>query len=202
MIELKNFRNLFKKQPCIVCGTGLSLKEFIPYHKTIHTIGVNDVVKDFTPNWLLTQDNLPPNPEHQEKIDRIMNNKSDYTFSYQPYEYPNSQVINYKISWIGSGSLYKIFNENKLGACMTSVETAISLAIFCGFEYIGVIGWDLIEHGATQHIDKIDNDMLKLYEYAVEHYQLIFNLSKESKVKVIPKINLFDFMLKYGLVRG
>lgn len=198
MNKIEDFYNIGKDCSCMVCGTAPSLSGFIEYHDIFYTIGVNDVVKYFTPNILLISDNLPPNKKYQEKLDRIINNKSTFTFSYKKYDYPNSKPIYFEFATLHNRQPESIFKINQLCAIMTSVEIAISLSIYMGFKYIGIIGWDIKDHGAEHHLDRIDDGMAILNEYANNRGQLLYNLSDTSLVRTVPKMNLQKFIRKYS----
>jgi hypothetical protein len=194
MQELKDFKNIHKDKTIVVCGCGESLNSFIDQDKCI-SIGVNDVGRQFDPNYLVVV-----NPREQfteERFSYIERSKSDYIFS--QYTFPFKNLI--KIEFGGYGGT-DFSNPNILHYTKHSTYVAICLAVHMGAKRIALIGVDFTdhhffkksgEHSLTKYLASINNELENLKNALEENDISIFNLSINSKIEAIKKIKYTDF---------
>lgn len=200
--QLIDFKNIHKGKTCIVCGTGDSIAQMTLYYikkinnKKAFTIGVNDIVKHFTPSYHVVVDNITLSvPQYRDKHRRILESRAKYFFSFHPLNLSNSKLIRFKYNGFNSKrEIDEIFGRGNLFTCRTSVIVAISLAIYMGFTKIGVIGFDLKNHPIIDQLPYISNACSIINEYCKEYKIKIFNLSKYSLVNGLEYKSLKDFL--------
>jgi len=199
MISLQeaNIRDTFNGSKCLICATGPSIEKIDINKIDCLTIGINDIGKLFYPDFLVVSDVLPISEDgrHFHKVKRMLDTGSRLAFTYSKENVFNkSDMIYYSISPIKTVELEKSFDHHILPASVTTTEIGISLAIYLGFSYIGIIGFDMIGHDNETQVDYINEDLDKLNDYAIDHGNQIFNLSKSSLIVSFDYMKFNDFL--------
>ncbi len=133
LMELSSFRNLHKHQTIIVCGCGESLRAITKRPNCI-TIGVNDIGRLFTPNYLLVCD-------YQycfdsERWDYVNYSLAQYCFTPLPYlQLTHKCVVRFPC---GTYAGTDLSSHKPLHYADTSLYMALCLAAYMGGNPIGV----------------------------------------------------------------
>lgn len=194
--KFAEYKNAHKNETIIVCGCGHSLKTLEHPERTI-TIGVNDVGRQFTPDYLVVL-----NPKNQFKGDRfkyVENSTSKALFTQLNLKTKHNNTVKFKLGKRGGTSFDDLI---ALPYTRNSPYVALCLAIHMGAKQIGLIGVDFTQdhffsktgkHSLSASLKSIDQEYLKLFKAARERGVDIVNLSDESKVTAFPKKSFNDF---------
>ena len=195
---LSNFRNVHKGEKVIVCGCGTSLNQIEKHHKDFITIGVNDVPKLFMPTYLVVTDHPIRFNEGRRKLVVESTPKAFFTCV---KGWTNKKVVLFDL---GNMSVRNIDSDNKVDYCLDSPYVAAIIAYKMGFSKIGLIGVDF----TPDHFYPRDGDhplsQLKKLNQVKEGYRILkdtfnkknvdfYNLSQDSLIDSIPKINIEKF---------
>lgn len=169
-----NLRNKHKDEHIIICGLGKSILELdIEWLKTQTTIGVNDINRLFTPNYLVLLDNA--NRFAPERWKYIKSNQTSIIFSQLHNEYlkcfkPNN-IVKINLSNTQGASL----DENSLGISYTSPFVACEIAYLLGAKHISLIGVDFTEDHFFAQTGKhaLNNKLPKILEHFRELRDLL-----------------------------
>lgn len=197
--SLKDFHNKHKGDKIVVCGCGVSLKTFEPFHKDFITIGVNDVPMLFNPTYIVVTDHITR--FYGKRKDFVSSSKCDAFFTCVK-GWRHEKLVFFDL---GGRELKYLDDPTKLDHFMNSPYVAINLAYKMGAKYIGVVGVDFTnghfynkEDGAhplvkiPQHFKKVNSAYQSLRMELEKRGTFLFNLSQESKVE-IPKITIEEF---------
>lgn len=201
MIGIKALKNEFNGDPCIVMGTGPSIGAVLnrPKIDRFTTIGVNDISRYYMPTYLVVTDNFIDSNEYNVKINRIRATSATAVFDHQRRSWPNiAHTIYYDFEALHTHDPAAIFTRDHIPASQTTTEIAIGIAVYLGFQRIGVIGFDLFGHPCEKHADKINQDMAKLAVYAESNNQFIYNLSQDTLVDAFPTLLIDEYIDRYG----
>ncbi len=194
-----DFHNIHEGEKIVVCGCGMSLKEFEPHYKDFITIGVNDVPSLFKPNYNLVTDH--PNRFNDKRKKWI--NETDYKYLLTcvgGWRHP--RIIHFDLGAKGSSHLD---DPSKVDHFLNSPYTAINVAYKLGAKKIGIIGVDFTDGHFYSPKDGAHSlarmrylpDLLWGYEHlknALDQRGVeLYNLSKESKINVVPHISIEKF---------
>ncbi|HVG32469.1 MAG TPA: hypothetical protein VM911_05290, partial [Pyrinomonadaceae bacterium] len=201
MRNLSSFRNLHQGSTIVVCGCGESLNELTQPERFI-TIGVNDVGRLFTPNYLVVV-----NPRSQFAGDRfryVETSRAEYVFTQLNLGLARGNVVKFRLGAYGGTS----FNgSDVLHYTQNSPYVAMCLAIYMGAARIGVIGLDFTEHhffartgthALSRQLATIDGQYRRLGESLRERGVEVFNLSRASRLTAFPKMTLEEFSARAG----
>lgn len=204
--RIEQFKGLYQNKPAVVCGTGPSVSDFLPYCKDrgLVTIGVNSIGQHwFHPEHLVIIDRFyqPESdavyPEDQKsKIAAMVANQSLYTF--YPYEgiFLFSQFIKFRMC--GGRPLDYAHTHDQLWYYYTTTITGISLAVYMGCPQIGVIGLDCSKNHPTYGVlAGIEQTLKSILNYTRSCGIEIVNLSPISLVEALPKMDLARFIELY-----
>lgn len=194
--KFSEYKNAHKNETIIVCGCGHSLKTLEHPERTI-TIGVNDVGRQFTPDYLVVL-----NPKNQFKGDRfkyVENSTSKALFTQLNLKTEHKNTVKFKLGKRGGTN----FDDSiSLPYTRNSPYVALCLAIHMGASRIGLIGVDFTQdhffsktgkHSLSASLKSIDQEYRKLFKAAKERGVDIVNLSNESKVTAFPKESFEEF---------
>ena len=200
-LSLQAFKGKHKDRACLVCGTGPSLSILKTEDNPFAIIGVNAISRYVKPKYLVISDRigwqnkLNYSEEIQRNIDAIISeNKAEYTFS--KWSYPNSPSEWVKTEFYGIDciSAAEIIRTGKIFSSYTSTISAIGLACWMGFRFIGLLGFDLAGHPVMQHrVREINSSCQRIMDYAKETGRDILNLSADSLVEPFPKVTFKEF---------
>lgn len=194
--KFTEYKNIHKDETVIVCGCGHSLKTLKHPEKTI-TIGVNDVGRQFTPDYLVVL-----NPKNQFKGDRfkyVENSQAKALFTQLNLGVKHPNTVKFKLGKRGGTQITDLAT---LPFTRNSPYVALSLAMYMGAKRIGLIGVDFTQHhffaNSGKHtlslsLKTINLEYQKLYKTAQSLGIEIVNLSQESRISAFPKSTLDDF---------
>ncbi len=121
MRTLASFANLHQGETIVVCGCGESLNEFT-HQQGFVTIGVNDVGRRFTPNYLVVV-----NPRNQFTGDRfsyVENSEAQYLFTQLNLGLARENVVKFQLGIYGGTGfanpnvLHHTQNSPYVGLCL------------------------------------------------------------------------------------
>jgi len=200
--KLEDFINIHEGEKIIVCGTGMSLKEFVPNSSEFITIGVNDIGRLFHPTYLLITDH--PNRFHGKRKEVVVNRKAKFMFT--PIKLWRLKTPSKKVMFdLGVRGIKNLHKDNLLDHFFCSPYPATILAHKMGAKHIGLIGVDFTpghvyapKDGAHMlmrlgKLNKINDAFSTLSNVLKEKGTALYNLSKNSKLTKIPKITLDEF---------
>lgn len=194
--DLSAFHNLHQGEAIIVCGCGESLNELTQPERFI-TIGVNDVGRRFTPNYLVVV-----NPRNQFTGDRfsyVESSQAEYLFTQLNLGLSRENIVRFQLGTYGGTNLS---NPNVLHHTQNSPYVALCLAVQMGAKRIGVIGVDFTDHhffaqtgthSLSPHFSTIDQQYQRLYVALKEREVEVYNLSSKSRLTAFPKMSVADF---------
>ncbi len=194
--DISSYKGCHSQDTIVVCGCGKSLARFSHPARFV-TIGVNDVERLFTPDYLVVL-----NPASQFKDDRfryVEKSRARAIFTQLNLRITNRNVVRIKLGKRGGTELD---SQYCVPFTRNSPYVALCLAMFMGAKRIGVIGVDFTDHhffsktGAhvlSKNMSKIDQEYTNLYESAQKNGIEIVNLSEESRLTAFPKQNIEEF---------
>ena len=195
MKRLIHFRNIHAGKSIYVCGLGQSIEGFKPGHAI--TIGVNDICRYFTPQYLVcVNSHTAFTPERWDWIERA---GSAYIFTDRNLMTYNPNVIKFRL---GAYAGVEYTDYDSLPYTDNSPYIALALAVFMGAKRIGLIGVDFINHPKLgQSIGEINAQYQRFYDtYSANHEPVeIFNLSPVSALTCFPKITVGEFACQESL---
>jgi hypothetical protein len=198
-LRLRDFRNIHAREAIIVCGCGVSARRF-DKPGFARTIGVNDFGRRFDPDYLLVID--ASKKFAPDRYTYIENSGARYVFSDHRHRLLRSQLVHLTIFRCAQPNLD---NPNALyfiGKPVTSPFMAVALAAHMGAGLIGMIGVDFAEnhffaqsgpHILTPHLDGIERRFSLLASALSCRGVNFYNLSKDSRLRSVPKMALEDF---------
>ena len=196
--RLASYKDCHAGETILVCGCGQSLTQLQSKCNFV-TIGVNDVGRLFTPNYLVVLNSR--SQFKQNRFSFVEKSESDAIFTQLNLGLPDKNIVNFELGKRGGT---QIDEQLRVPFTRNSPYVAICLAMFMGAKRIGVIGVDFTEHhffaktgvhALSKNLSKIDAEYAKLYLEAKSNGIEIINLSNESRLKSLPKkhFNEFDF---------
>lgn len=195
-LDWQVFRNIHQGSNIIVCGCGSSLTS-LKHPSRYTTIGVNDVGRLFTPNYLVAL-----NPPHQYRLGRyhyVQHSRCKYVFSQLPLPLKYSQLVKTPLG-VKAGADFP--QTSGIHYTQNSPYFAVCLAAFMGAKRIGLIGVDLTDnhffadtgqHVLQKKVQQIDQEYGVLYQSLQSNGIELFNLSQDSALTSLPKQSLVVF---------
>jgi hypothetical protein len=194
---LADFRDLHRGQTVVVCGCGESLNRLEQPERFV-TIGVNDVGRRFTPDYLVVL-----NPRSQFTGDRfryIETSRAKALFTQlADLGVPHPRVVRFRLGRYGGTDLSA---ADVLHYTRNSPYVAIGLAVHMGAARIGVLGVDFTEnhffaptgvHHLARNLGQIDAEYARLASACRDRGIEIVNLSPTSRLTAWPRGTLEDF---------
>lgn len=194
--RFSDYRNYHQNQNIIVCGCGSSLNELTDPQDFI-TIGVNDVGRQFTPDYLVVL-----NSRNQFKSDRfryVEKSQASALFTHLNLGITHPNIVHFKLGKRG-GTEFTDFGS--LPYTRNSPYVAACLAAFMGAKKIGLIGVDFTDdhffaatgkHALTSQLAKINQEYSLLAQALGQQGIELVNLSASSKIMALPKQSISDF---------
>lgn len=189
-MQYSDFIDKHKTETIVVCGCGVSAPSLKNPNNYI-TIGVNDIGRLFTPNYLVVL-----NVRNGFKGDRwnyIENSEAEVIFTQLNPKKLNikrkGNIVNIKLGKHGgTGKDYKVDHTSN------SPYVAVIIASHMGAKRIGIIGVDFTDEHffektgkhplLNRGIQAIRNEYKKLYEDLKDRNIELFNLSKVSQIGI------------------
>jgi len=187
MKRLIDFRNVHSREAIYVCGLGPSIGVFKPDHEI--TIGVNDICRHFTPQYLIcVNSHTCFTPERWEHIKRA---GSAYIFTDRNLQTVNPNIVKFNL---GRYAGVEWTDYDSLPYTDNSPYLALALAVYMGASRIGLIGVDFVNHPNfdQQRMNDVQLQYQRFYDTYKDHVEM-FNLSLISALKAFPKITVEEF---------
>lgn len=200
--QWNNYIDLHKGKDFIICGRGRSIHDLKEIPENTILIGVNDIEKYIKVKYLIVVDRMAQFAK-ENRHKEIIYNKADTLFTqikelgvgYSDFNYNKVCMIDVKRITNDSN-----INKNICLASNNSTFIACSMAINMGAKNIGMIGVDIEGHKSLHSdtaLKKINRDFTLLNKL-----HKIYNLSKNSKIKALEKININDFYKLNTITNG
>ncbi|MDH5182110.1 MAG: hypothetical protein OEY07_20815, partial [Gammaproteobacteria bacterium] len=196
--QLQHYRNAHAGETIIVCGCGASLNELHDPAAYI-TIGVNDVGRQFDPDYLVVLNN-----KHQFRNDRfkyVADSRAKTVFTQLNLGIRHPNIVKFRLGQRGGTDIAGL---DSLPYTRNSPYVAVCLAAYMGAKHIGLIGVDFTEHHffaktgkhvLAGQINAIDKEYGELYAALAQQGIRLVNLSMQSRLTSLPKQNIADFTL-------
>ncbi len=194
---MQSFQDVHRGGKIVVCGCGVSLKLFECPERFI-TIGVNDVGRQFHPNYLLVVD--PPARFKGDRFHYVQKSQAEYLFTQRTdLDVPHPNVVNFRLGIKGG---VDFADPNVMHYGVVTPYMALYLAAHMGAVDIGMIGVDFTDHhffGETgphdwgNHVATIDEQFRRLGAALLRKGVRVFNLSPVSRLTAFPKMDLAAF---------
>jgi predicted O-methyltransferase YrrM len=190
---LAEFRDAHRGETIVVCGCGESLT-LLQRPERFVTIGVNDVGRHFTPDYLVVV-----NPRSQFAGDRfryVETSRAKALFTQLDLGVPHPRVVRFRLGRYGGTDSA---DPNVLHYTRNSPYVAICLAIRMGARRIGLLGVDFTEHhffGRTGvhhlagRLSQIDAEYGRLAEHCRARGIELVNVSPTSRLTALPRSTL------------
>src|SRR5689334_6929913 len=195
--QLSDYRDIHCGATILVCGCGESLN-LLDEPRRFITIGVNDVGRRFTPDYLVVV-----NPRSQFAGDRfsyIEKSQSKTLFTqYTDLRVTHPCLVKFSLGTYGGTDFS---DPNILHYTQNSPYVALCLAAHMGARRIGLIGVDFTEnhffgktgvHPLASSLSTIDEQYRRLGAALSTRGIEVFNLSPSSRLTAFPKLSLQEF---------
>ena len=196
-LQFADFRDRHGGETIVVCGCGESLNSLERPERFV-TIGVNDVGRRFTPDYLVVV-----NPRSQFSADRfkyVEASKSKALFTQFPdLGVAHPCIINFQLGTYGG---IDFSDANVLHYTQNSPYVALCLAAYMGASRIGLIGVDFTDnhffaltgtHPLAAQLSTIDEQYRRLGEALRGRGIEVVNLSPTSRLTAFPKMAVQEF---------
>lgn len=199
-MALIDYKNKHIGEKCIIFGLGPSLNLIDNVNLDgIVTIGVNNVQQKRDTDYFVVIDPIKAFPQY--KKDAVIENTGVLFTTFEEWFKLRKDKVNERILLRDAGgkNLKRNIDMNVLNRSCTSPFVATVLAIYMGFEHIGIIGVDIT---SPDHFNVKDgrhvlaNRLLKIDQHfgEVNAYHKIYNLSPESGLQSMEKLPLSSFL--------
>ena len=199
-MALIDYKNRHTGEKCIIFGLGPSLNLIDNVNLDgIVTIGVNNVQQKCNTDYLVVIDPIKAFPDYKKSA--VIENTGVLFTNFDEWFKLRKDKVNERIMLgdAGGKNLMKNISNNILNRSCTSPFVATALAIYMGFEHIGIIGVDIT---APDHFNVKDgrhilaNRLLKIDQHFGElnSYHKLYNMSPESGLKSLEKLPLTSFL--------
>lgn len=199
MARLRDFHGLHYGEAIVVCGLGASIKSFADPQR-FRTIGVNDIGRALTPDYLFVMDapkSFPP-----ERFRYIQESSARYVFTDHDLGLRRDHVVTFPIR---SSPVPRFDDPDALyliGRPPTSPFLALCLAAHMGAKAIGIVGVDFTNghffaddgpHKLSGGLRGIDRRFYALSSALLDRGVKVFNLSAESRLSAFPRLTPDEF---------
>lgn len=190
-------------QDLIVCGCGTSLTAEVVEQAARHgwvTIGVNDVGRLFTPDYLVVLN--PPRQFRGDRFEHVRHSQAQAVFTQLtpqvlgPINPPLVQIT------LGVHGGTEVGTDGSLPHTQNSPYVAVCLAAWMGAKRIGLIGVDFTDHHffarsgrhpLSARLARIDQEYGALAQALKARGVELVNLSSLSRLQSLPRLSLRDF---------
>ena len=202
-VPLSGFAGCHSGATIIVCGCGTSLTAEVAEQAARHgwvTIGVNDVGRLFTPDYLVVLN--PPRQFRGDRFAHVRDSQARALFTQLtpqvlgPVNPPLVQIT------LGANGGTEIGPDGSLPHTQNSPYVAVCLAVLMGATRIGLIGVDFTEHHffarsgrhpLSARLARMDQEYGALAQALKARGKALVNLSPLSRLQSLPRLGLSDF---------
>ena len=195
-LSLADFRDRHAGESIVVCGCGRSLTADVA-QAGLTTIGVNDVGRLFTPNYLVVVN--PPRQFRHGRFEHVRHSQAQAVFSQLDLGELHAPQVRFRLGRHGGTD---IGAEAVLHHTQNSPYVAVCLAAWMGARRIGLIGVDFSEdhffartgrHALSGRLSRIDSEYTALAEGLKAQGIELVNLSPISRLQGLPRMSLQEF---------
>ena len=195
---LANFAGRHRGETIVVCGCGPSLND-LPVRPACPTIGVNDVGRNFDPDYLVVVNPPAQFPPHRRRPIEESRARAVFT-QYSDWRLEHARRVPVTFGAYGG---VDFSNPNVLHYTRNSPYVALCLAVHLGATRIGLIGVDFTDNhffGATGvhplagSLTQINAEYLRLREACIARGVEVVNLSPVSRLTAFPRADLAKFL--------
>ena len=189
--SLRDFHGRHAGASIVVCGCGESLNSLDAPERFI-TIGVNDVGRRFTPDYLVVV-----NPRAQftpERFAQLAQTQASAVFTQlADLGFEHRAIVRFKLGRLGGTDFS---DADTLHYTRNSPYVAVGLALQMGARRIGLIGVDFTDHhffartgphGLARRLPQIDAEYARLAQACRERGVELLNLSAVSQLQSLPR---------------
>lgn len=204
MKAISEFMGAYAGRAALVMGLGTSVNAIILEDLSgLVTIGVNDIDRTYSPNYLLTLD--APRRFNDVRLKSMMNTRAEYVFTQIP-EWKSAatlkdRVVEFKL---GNRTLNHIDSPGVLDFSNNSPYVAVILAYQMGFKKIALVGVDFTDNHChtndgvhelvrNNRMNEIERDYSNLHTALKHRGCSLFNVSDISILKALPKTSINKF---------
>jgi spore maturation protein CgeB len=196
--DLQGFTGYHAGETILVCGCGSSLSSLVAPERFV-TIGVNDVGRQFQPDYLVVL-----NPRQQFSGDRfrfVERSRAKAVFTQLDLGISHPHIVRFRL---GKFAGVDFSDRACLNHTRNSPYLAMCLAVHMGAKRIGLIGVDFTadhffaatgQHPLARQFSQIDAEYKRLYDACRRKDIDVFNLSASSRLTALPKRSLEEFTL-------
>jgi hypothetical protein len=197
--QLSDFWGIHYGEAIVVCGLGNSINSFRDPHR-FRTVGVNDIGRAFTPDYLFCMDARSAFP--RDRLGYIQESRAQYIFTNRDLGFSRDNVVPLSIRKADSPRLDDPDALYHIGSPTTSPFMALCLAAHMGAKAIGLTGVDFTNghffaadgvHKLAGALPGIDERFFLLGSALLERGVKVFNLSAESKLRAFPRLSVDQF---------
>ena len=194
---LAAFQNRHRGEAIVVCGCGESLRGFRPPAGLV-TIGVNDVGRQFTPDYLVVVN--PPNQFRDSRFEFVKTSAARAIFTQLELGLQHEHVVRFRLGRRGGTDTS---DPNILHYTQNSPYVAVCLAALMGAARIGLLGVDFTAvhffggngpHPLSHLLNTINAEYDALrYSLGLRGIGLV-NLSPVSRLTSLPRDTMDQFL--------
>jgi hypothetical protein len=190
MRSFADFRGCHRGETVVVCGCGVSLQQLRRPGPFV-TIGVNDVGRLFTPDYLVVVNQ--PRQFGRERYVHVEQSQAKAVFSQLDLAHPRAVRFG-----LGRRGGTDCTDTNSLHYTNNSPYVAINLARHMGAARIGLIGVDFDDHHffaptgkhpLADQLQKIDSEYAALWAACRADGVELVNLSPSSRLTSLPRVS-------------
>lgn len=198
MKQYSSFVDTHVGESIVVCGCGNSMNQFTKPEDFI-TIGVNDIGRLFTPNYLVILNNK--NGFKGDRWGFVQKSEAPTIFT----QIKGMDIINKNNIvplTLGKYGQLDIDNKTKVDYTNNSPYVGVIIAYHLGAKRIGLLGVDFTHnhffdksgrHALTGRLKKMIDEYRNLHAALAERGVEFYNLSEESLINSIPHKSIQDF---------
>jgi LPS sulfotransferase NodH len=199
------FRDMHRGESIVVCGLGKSLNEFERPEQFI-TIGVNDIARKFSPNYLLVVDKRKRFSD--ERWEHIAHSEANCLFTTSDLPVTRPFLVRFLLRKSDQPVWDNPLGLHFLSRPWYSSYVATVLAAYMGARRIGLIGVDFTDdhfwqptgpYPGAKHLPLVENHSRRLNDCLIRKGIKVFNLSSISAIRAFPRLTRDDFVSGLGL---
>lgn len=196
LLRLQDYLHVHRGQDIVVCGCGSSAAG-LAAPPSVPTIGVNDIDRLFTPDYLVVVN--PPRQFRGDRFEHVRQSRAQALFTQLDLGPVAPPVVRFSLGSYGGTDL----DGARLHYTQNSPYVAVCLAAHMGARRIGLIGVDFTDHhffAATgrhvlaSRLPTMDREYGALAQALAARGVELVNLSAVSRLQSLPRVPLDDFV--------